>query len=45
MAEHGVEANFKIINELKVHHKKEMKEVWSSMTALEENGFELQGNI
>src|ERR1041384_6638947 len=45
MVERGVEANFNIINELKVHHKKEMKEVWSSMTALEEKVFELQGQI
>ena len=45
MVERGVEANFDIINELKVHHKKEMKEVWSSMTALEEKVFELQGQI
>ena len=43
MVEHGVEANFDIINELKVHNKKEMKEVCSSMTALEEKVFELQG--
>ena len=45
MVEHGVEANFDIINVLKVHHKKEMKEVWSSMTTLEEKMFELQGKI
>src|ERR1041384_1569366 len=45
MAKRGVEANFDIINELKVHHKREMKEVWSSMTTLEEKVFELQGQI
>ena len=41
MVERGVEANFAIINDMKAHHKKEMKEVWSSMTALEEKVFEL----
>ena len=30
MVERGVEANFDIINDLKAHHNKEMKEVWSS---------------
>src|SRR3954471_706967 len=38
----GVEANFDIINDMKSFHKKEMKEVWSSLTALEEKVFELQ---
>ena len=45
MVERGVEANFDIINDLKAYHKKEMKEMWSSMTALEEKVFELQGQI
>ena len=45
MVEHGVEANFDIINDMKAIHKKEMKEVWSSLTALEEKVFELQGQI
>src|SRR3954466_4176495 len=45
MVERGVEANFDIINDLKARHNKEMKEVWSSMTALEEKVFELQGQI
>src|SRR3954468_20573091 len=45
MVERGVEANFDIINEMKVIHKKEMKEVWSSLAALEEKVFELKGRI
>src|SRR3954471_12353979 len=45
MVEHGVEANLDIINDMKAIHKKEMKEVWSSLTALEEKVFELQGQI
>src|SRR3954463_614073 len=44
MVEHGVEANFDNINDMKAMHK-EMKEVWSSLTALEEKLFELQGQI
>src|SRR3954464_7777861 len=43
MVERGFEANFDIINDMKAIHKKEMKEVWSSLTALEEKVFELQG--
>ena len=43
MVERGVEANFDIINDMKAIHKKEMKELWSSLTALEEKVFELQG--
>src|SRR3954463_11352110 len=43
MVERGVDANFDIINDMKAIHKKEMKEVWSSLTALEEKVFELQG--
>src|SRR3954467_14348911 len=31
MVERGVEPNLNNIKELKVHHKKEMKEVWSSL--------------
>ena len=42
MVERGVEANFDIINDMKDFYKKEMKEVWSSLTALEEKVFELQ---
>ena len=30
---------------MKAFHKKEMKEVWSSLAALEEKVFELQGQI
>src|SRR3954468_21808528 len=45
MIERGVEANFDIINDMKAVHKKEMKEVWSSLTALEDKVFELQGQI
>jgi len=45
MVERGVEANFDIINDMKAFHKKEMKEVWSSLTTLEEKMFELQGQI
>ena len=40
MVERGVEANFDIINDLKAYHKKEMKEMWSSITTLEEKVFE-----
>ena len=43
--ERGVEANFDIINDMKDFYKKEMKEVWSSLTALEEKVFEFQGKI
>src|SRR4051812_6440728 len=45
MVERGVEANFDIINDMKYIRKKEMKEVWSSLTALEEKVFELEGQI
>ena len=45
MVERGVEANFDIMNEMKAFNKKEMKEVWSSLTALEEKVFELQKPI
>ncbi|KAE8778942.1 hypothetical protein D1007_48101 [Hordeum vulgare] len=45
MIEHGVEANFDIIAELKREHEEEMKEVRSIISALETKVFELQGNI
>ena len=45
IVERGVEANFDISNDLKAYHKKKMKEMWSSLTALEEKVFELQGKI
>ena len=34
-----------MMNELKAFHKKEMKEMWSSLTALEDKVFELQAQI
>src|ERR1041385_1230841 len=43
MVERGVEANFDITNDLKEQYKKEMKEMWSSVTELEEKLIELQG--
>src|SRR3954463_15050968 len=45
MVERGVEANFNIINELKSPYSEELKEMWSSLTALEEKREELQAQI
>ena len=45
MVERGVEANFDLINELKMFHKKEMRAMWSSVTAAEERIDEIQGQI
>ncbi|KAE8785566.1 hypothetical protein D1007_40731 [Hordeum vulgare] len=45
MIECGVEANFDIIAELKKQHEEEMKEVRSSISALETKVSELQGHI
>ena len=45
MVKRGVEANFDLINELKVFYKKEMKDIWASITASEETIEELQGQI
>ena len=45
MVDHGVEDNFDMMNELKAFHKKEMKEMWSSLTALEDKVFEIQAQI
>src|SRR3954465_12442779 len=45
MVERGVEDNFDIMEELKAFHKKEMKEMWSSLSALEDKVFELQAQI
>src|SRR4051812_12447813 len=45
MVERGVEANFAIRNEIEASHKKEMKEMWSSLAALEEKVYELQAQI
>ena len=43
MVERGVEANFSITNELKSLYSEELKEMWSSLTALEDKREELQG--
>ncbi|KAE8781158.1 hypothetical protein D1007_45602 [Hordeum vulgare] len=45
MIERGVEANFDIIAELKKQHEEEMKEVRSSISAMETKVLELQGHI
>src|ERR1044071_9339103 len=45
MVECGVEANFDIMNETEASHKKEMKEMWSSLAALEEKVYGLQAQI
>ena len=45
MVERGVEANFNIINELKSLYSEELKEMWSSLTALEQKAEKLQGQI
>ena len=45
MIERGVKANIGIISELKAQHEKEIKEVWSSLSALEDKVFELQAQI
>src|ERR1041385_6907409 len=45
MFERGVEANFNLINKLKTFYKKEMRGMWSSITATEERIYELQGQI
>ena len=45
MVERGVEANFDIRNEIEASHKKEMKEMWSSLSALEEKVYQLQAQI
>ena len=45
MVERGVEANFSITNELKSLYVEELKEMWSSLTALEEKTETLQAQI
>src|SRR3954463_11511891 len=45
MVECSVEANFNITNELKSLYSEDMKEMWSSLTALEEKSEELQAQI
>ena len=42
MVERSVEDNFDMMNELKAFHKKETKEMLSSLAALEEKLYELQ---
>src|SRR4051812_22572546 len=45
MVERRFEDNFDMMNELKAFHKKEMKEMRSSLTALEEKLYEIQAHI
>ena len=45
MVERSVEDNFEMMNELKAFHKKEMKEMLSSLTALEDKVYEIQAQI
>src|SRR3954470_8117002 len=45
MIECGVEANIDIIAKLKAQHEKEMKEVWNTLSAMDEKMFELQRQI
>ena len=42
MVERSVEDNFDMMNELKTFHKKETKEMLSSLAALEENLYGMQ---
>ena len=45
MVECVVEAKFNIINDMKAFHKKEMKEMLSSLAALEDKIYEIQAQI
>src|ERR1041384_3009899 len=45
MVEHSVEDNLDMMNELKAFHKKEMKEMLSSLAALEDKIYEIQIQI
>ena len=45
LVERGVEANFSITNEIKSLYTEELKEMWSSLTALEEKRTKLQAHI
>src|ERR1041384_2152149 len=45
MVERSVEDNFDRMNELKAFHKKEMKEMLSSLAALEDKIYEIQAQI
>src|SRR3954466_12034736 len=45
MVERSVEDNFDMMNELKAFHKKETKEMLSSLAALEEKLYDIQAQI
>ena len=45
MVERGVVANFNIMNDMEAFHNKDMKEMCSSLAALEEKVLELQAQI
>ena len=45
MVERSVEDNFDMMKELKTFHKKETKEMLSSLAALEEKIYEIQAHI
>src|SRR3954464_2154460 len=45
MVERSVEATFDMMNELKAFHKKETKEMLSSLAALEEKIYEIQAQV
>src|SRR3954471_3408134 len=45
MVERSVEDNFNMMTELKTFHKKEMKEMLSSLAALEDKTYESQAQI
>ena len=45
MVEHSVEDNFDMMNELKTFHKKETKEMLSSLAVLEEKLYGMQAQI
>src|SRR3954471_18520075 len=45
MVERSVEDNFDMMNELKSFHKKEMKEMLSSLATLEDELYEIQAQI
>src|SRR4051812_20372686 len=45
MVQRSVEDNFDIMNELKAFHKKETKEILSSLAALEEKLYKIQAQI
>ena len=45
MVQRSVEDNFDMMNELKALHKKEMKEMLSSLAALEDKIYEIQAQI